>query len=120
LSQVEVTLKKSLQVQLWEAAYAYESMLRQKTRIKWLKEGDNNSTYFHRLINHRRRKKCYSRFLEECYNRPTLDGVFFPSLDLRDKESLVSRFNEVEIKSAVWECGGDKSPGPDGFNFNFI
>ncbi|KAL5191116.1 U-box domain-containing protein 14 [Glycine soja] len=60
LSQVEVTLKKSLQVQLWEAAYAYESMLRQKARIKWLKEGDNNSTYFHRLINHRRRKNVFS------------------------------------------------------------
>ncbi|KAL5127663.1 putative ribonuclease H protein [Glycine soja] len=94
LSQVEVTLKKSLQVQLWEAAYAYESMLRQKPRIKWLKEGDKNSTYFHRLINHRRRKKCYSR--------TTLDGVYFSSLDLRDKESLVSRFNELEIKSAIW------------------
>ena len=145
LSQVEVTLKKSLQVQLWEAAYAYESMLRQKARIKWLKEGDNNSTYFHRLINHRRRKNAIpgifmdgvwihepcrvknaavlyfkDRFLEDCSNRPTLDGVYFSSLDLRDKESLVSRFNELEIKSAVWDCGGDKSPGPDGFNFNFI
>ncbi|KAL5166056.1 hypothetical protein HKD37_18G051090 [Glycine soja] len=127
LSQVEVTLKKSLQVQLWEAAYAYESMLRQKPRIKWLKEGDINSTYFHRLINHRRRKNAIpgifmdgvwihepcrvknaavlyfkDRFLEDCSNRPTLDGVYFSSLDLRDKESLVSRFNELEIKSAVW------------------
>ena len=60
------------------------------------------------------------RFLEDCSNKPTLDGVYFSSLDLRDKESLVSRFNELEIKSAVWDCGGDKSPGPDGFNFNFI
>ena len=33
LSQVEVNLKKSLQVQLWEATYAYESMLRQKAII---------------------------------------------------------------------------------------
>ena len=32
LSQVEVTLKKSLQVQLWEAAYAYESMLIQNQK----------------------------------------------------------------------------------------
>ena len=127
LSQVEVTLKKSLQVQLWEAGYAYESMLRQKARIKWLKEGDRNSTYFHRLINHRRRKNAIpgifmdgvwihepcrvknavvlyfkDRFLEDCSNRPTLDGVYFSSLDLRDKESLVSIFNELEIKSAVW------------------
>ncbi|KAH1214104.1 Transposon TX1 uncharacterized protein [Glycine max] len=146
LSQEEVILKKSLQVQLWDAAYAYGSMLRQKTRVKWLKEGDNNFTYFHRLINHRRRKKnaiqgisidgvwvhepCSvknvailyfkDRFSEECCSRPTLDGVQFSSLDLRDKESLVSRFSELEIKSAVWDCGGDKSPGPDGLNFNFI
>ncbi|KAL5172554.1 hypothetical protein HKD37_16G045288 [Glycine soja] len=113
LSQVEVTLKKSLQVQLWEAAYAYESMLRQKARIKWLKVGDDNSTYFHRLISHRRRKNAIpgifmdgvwihepcrvknaavfyfkDRFLEDCSNRPILDGVYFSSLDLRDKESL--------------------------------
>jgi len=108
LSQVEVNLTKSLQVQLWEAAYAYESMLRQEARVKWLKEGDSNSTYFHRLINHRRRKNAIQgifmdgvwvhepcsvknaavlyfkdRFSEECSNRPTLDGVHFSSLDLK-------------------------------------
>ena len=33
---------------------AYESLLRQKSRAKWLKEGDNNSAYFHKLINFRR------------------------------------------------------------------
>jgi len=31
-------------------------MLRQKARVKWLKEGDNNSNYFHILINYRRRQ----------------------------------------------------------------
>ena len=36
------------------------------------------------------------------------------------KECLTARFSEEEIKAAVWACGGDKSPGPDGFNFNFI
>ena len=60
------------------------------------------------------------RFSEQNSNRPTLDGVQFPSLGQREKESLVARFYELEIKSAVWDCGGDKSPGPDGFNFNFI
>ena len=60
------------------------------------------------------------RFSDENFRRPTLDGVQFSSLDQREKESLVSRFFELEIKSAVWDCGGDKSPGPDGLNFNFI
>ena len=111
--------------------------------MKWLKEGDNNSNYFHRLINHRRRHNAIQgllidrvwvhepssvknaalnyfkvRFSEENFNRPTL--VHFPSLGQREKESLVARFSELEIKSAVWDCGGDKSPGPDGLNFNFI
>jgi len=145
LSQDEVSLKKSLQDQLWNAAYAFESMLRQKARVKWLKEGDNNSNYFHRLINHRRRQNVIQgllidgvwvhdpssvknaalhyfkdRFSKENYTRPTLDGVQFPSLGQREKESLEARFSELDIKLAVWDCGGDKSPGPDGLNFNFI
>ena len=56
LSQDEVKIKKSLQEQLWNAAYVVESMLRQKARVRWLKEGDINSDYFHILINHRRRQ----------------------------------------------------------------
>ncbi|KAL5154650.1 LINE-1 retrotransposable element ORF2 protein [Glycine soja] len=145
LSQAEVELKKSLQEQLWTAALAYESMLRQKSRVKWIREGDRNSAYFHRLINHRKRVNAIQglliagewvqepnrvksavlnhfkyRFSEQNPNRPTLDGVHFSSLGQGDKECLIARFPEGEIKSAVWACGGDKSPGPDGFNFNFI
>ena len=33
---------------------------------------------------------------------------------------LVGCFSEEEIKRAVWECGSEKSPGPDGLNFKFI
>ena len=33
---------------------------------------------------------------------------------------MVEPFKEEEISSAVWACGSDKSPGPDGFNFRFI
>ncbi|KAH1255283.1 Transposon TX1 uncharacterized protein [Glycine max] len=145
LSQAEVEHKKSLQEQLWYAANAYESMLRQKARVKWLKEGDRNSAYFHKMINHRRRHNAIQgliidgvwvhdpssvkneafnhfkdRFSEQNLNRPTLDGVQLPSLGQGEKESLVARFIKAEITSGVWDCGGDKSPGPDGLNFNFI
>ena len=40
LSQDEVKVKKSIQQELWEVSNAYESMLRQKSREKWIKEGD--------------------------------------------------------------------------------
>lgn len=33
---------------------------------------------------------------------------------------MVALFTEGEIKEAVWDYGGDKAPGLDGFNFNFI
>jgi len=33
---------------------------------------------------------------------------------------MIEVFSEKEVKEAVWQCEGSKSPGPDGFNFNFI
>lgn len=32
----------------------------------------------------------------------------------------MEHFHEKEVKDAVWECGSEKSPGPDGLNFKFI
>jgi len=37
-----------------------------------------------------------------------------------NNESLVAEFNEIEVRDAMWQCERSKSPGPDGFNFNFI
>ena len=33
---------------------------------------------------------------------------------------LIAGFSKEEIKEAVWQCEGSKSPSPNGFNFNFI
>jgi len=33
---------------------------------------------------------------------------------------LLGRFHEDEINKVVWECGSEKSPGPNGLNFKFI
>nr|GEV92211.1 vacuolar-processing enzyme-like [Tanacetum cinerariifolium] len=35
-------------------------------------------------------------------------------------EDLERPISKDEIKSAVWDCGTNKSPGPDGFTFEFI
>ena len=43
LSDAELMAKKSIQQDLWDVSNAYESLLRQKSRAKWLKEGDSNT-----------------------------------------------------------------------------
>ena len=61
-----------------------------------------------------------SRFTEEKLTRPTLDGVQFNMITHTQREELTAPFTDLELKDAVWSCEGDKCPGPDGFNFNFI
>ena len=119
--------------------------MRKKSRIKWLKEGDSNTAFFHKTINFRRHynaiqgifiddvwvqqsklikdeaiKFFASRFTEEKLTRPILDGVQFKMITHTQREEMVAPFTDHELKEVVWSCGGDKCTGPDGFNFNFI
>jgi len=96
---------KKAQSDLWEQFILDESMLRQKSRCKWLKEGDSNTAYFHKIINSSRRRNALrgmqingswvdnpavikdailqhfkGRFVEPCLHRPNLDGVSFNAL----------------------------------------
>jgi len=48
-----------------------------------------------------------------------LDNIHFLRIDDEDNTAITRCFSEEEIKQAVWECEGKKSPGLDGFNFNF-
>lgn len=54
------------------------------------------------------------------FPRPTLEGLSFPTISPSSKIWLEREFKEEEIKVALSKCGGDKVPGPDGFNFSFI
>jgi len=49
-----------------------------------------------------------------------LGEVEFKSLYVKDNIILIVNFFEDEIREVVWQCEGNKIPGPDGFNFNFI
>ncbi|XP_028188900.1 uncharacterized protein LOC114375323 [Glycine soja] len=117
LSDDEIKSKRELQQQLWEASTAYESLLRQKSRAKWLKEGDNNSTYFHKVINFRRHYNGLQGFLIQGEWIQNPNDV---KKEAEQREFLAVPFLDLEIKEAVWSCDGHKCPGPDGFNFKFI
>ncbi|KAH1212636.1 hypothetical protein GmHk_14G040786 [Glycine max] len=124
LGDDEVQIMKSIQQELWEISFAHESILRQKSRIRWLREGDNNTTFFHKSINFRRHYNAIQgMFIEGTWvQNPKLikdQAVSFFSARFLRKE-LIAPFLDLDLREAVWSCSGDKCPGPDGFNFNFI
>ncbi|GJU10293.1 RNA-directed DNA polymerase, eukaryota [Tanacetum coccineum] len=116
----------------------------QKVKIKWAIEGDENSKYYHGVLNKRRSQLTIrgilvdgtwidspslvkSEFLSHFTNRFNQPGTSrillnmdFPNkLNLDQQIDLESDVTRDEIKRAVWDCGIDKSPGPDGFTFGF-
>ncbi|GLT52165.1 hypothetical protein SLA2020_255190 [Shorea laevis] len=145
LTSMEIDKRKENFHKLMEWSKAKDSMLFQKSRQRWLKEGDANTKYFHGCIVHRRKQNgitgLYSngewiedagevkelarnyfkrKFEEEKWSRPTLGDLQFKKISEADNKFLISKFSTEEIDEAVWGCNGTKSPGPDGFNFNFI
>ncbi|GKV49843.1 hypothetical protein SLEP1_g56570 [Rubroshorea leprosula] len=145
LTSMEIGKRKENFHKLMEWSKAKDSMLFQKSRHRWLKEGDANTKYFHGCIVHRRKQNgitgLYSngewiedvgevkelarnyfkgKFEKEKWSRPTLEDLQFKKISEADNKFLISKFSTEEIEEAVWGCNGTKSPGPDGFNFNFI
>nr|GEW62405.1 transposon TX1 uncharacterized [Tanacetum cinerariifolium] len=119
--------------------------LHQKAKVRWAIEGDDNSGYFHGIINNRRNRSRIngiainglwitdpivvkehtfhffeSKFKESNNSRPSFSSNLFKRLSLEQNSLLSNPFTTQEIKDAVWDCGGDKAPGPDRFSFKLI
>nr|GEX67738.1 RNA-directed DNA polymerase, eukaryota [Tanacetum cinerariifolium] len=77
---------------------------------------DENSKYFQGIINKKRSQLAIRGVLVDG------DWIEEPYKQLSDelKEILESNVTYEEIKKAVWDCGTNKSPGTDGFTFDFI
>jgi hypothetical protein len=145
ISDNEVLLRKGWFSELWKLLKSKDAISFQKARAKWLKEGDRNSKYFHACVKNRGRQNSIKalkvqdgwiegvaaiksetvRFFSSHFAaaegvRPTLNGVQFTLLSGADNEILIAPFNMEEIEAVVKESDGNKSLGPDGFNFAFI
>nr|GEY51617.1 reverse transcriptase domain-containing protein [Tanacetum cinerariifolium] len=59
------------------------------------------------------------RFDSPCSSRLMLEGEFPNKLSADQSIDLESNVTIEGIKRAVWDCGIDKSSGPDGFTFGF-
>ncbi|KAJ9696951.1 hypothetical protein PVL29_008942 [Vitis rotundifolia] len=134
-----------------EAQEAYKSWVlreeiswRQKSRELWLKEGDNNTRFFHRMANFHFRRNWLSKlkvngcwhteennlkrsvvgafkalYTEEGGWRPSVEGLPLRRLASCEAEGLETPFSEGEVYAALSDLGKDKAPGPDGFTMAF-
>ncbi|GKA16184.1 hypothetical protein Tco_0695931 [Tanacetum coccineum] len=117
----------------------------QKSKIKWATDGDENSKFFHGMLKRRRSQLAITGILKngDWIDDPTsVKAEFYdhfrnrflppsgipPSLNVdmpnilsnTQRDFLEHKCTREEIKKAVWDCGSDRAPGPDGFTFKFI
>ena len=131
----------------YDLAIAEEGMLKQKSRIQWLKLGDQNTNFFHKAVKARNSRKSIKTITLENGSRTTDPDAI--------KQECVSHFKEVlgnnwvepnqlasgnvdmawsaehlgilnngvtndEIKKTIFSIKDSKAPGPDGFSSLFF
>lgn len=52
--------------------------------------------------------------------RPKLDHLQFHTLGHSEREGLEVAFTKDEIRSCLFDCNGNKAPGPNDFNMKFM
>lgn len=60
-----------------------------------------------------------NRFDKPAERRAIIEMCFPRSLSSEQRDEIECEVTKEEFKMAVWDCGTDKSPGPDGYTFGF-
>ncbi|GJR15370.1 RNA-directed DNA polymerase, eukaryota, reverse transcriptase zinc-binding domain protein [Tanacetum coccineum] len=126
-----------------EAAEDEEKLLMQKAKVKWLKEGDKNTAYFHKVLkgminrsrilsicaeDGTRFKNCevanqfvkhFEGFLGISPTTMSLtdddNGLFEKQIPLDEANLMIREVTDDEIKKALFDINDNKAPGPDEF-----
>ncbi|CAN1269326.1 LINE-1 retrotransposable element ORF2 protein [Linum perenne] len=134
----EKTIRDALRV-CWKIEEEYWS---QRSRVSWLRLGDRNTSFFHASAVQRRKRNNITRLMDEAgewieEKKELMEHItgFYKHLfreerrvtdfsDLQSFPKLITeglrtqldrQVSEHEIKTAVFQLGPTKSPGPDGY-----
>ncbi|GJT58168.1 RNA-directed DNA polymerase, eukaryota, reverse transcriptase zinc-binding domain protein [Tanacetum coccineum] len=129
-----------------EAIQDEYSLLCQKSKVEWLKEGDRNTAYFYKTLKERVRRgrimtirneegvrfendevraqivKHFEEFLgksSQVLNLSCRNDIFRTKLSPEEALEMVRPISDPESKKAMFEIEDSKAPGPDGYTSRF-
>ncbi|XP_062006063.1 uncharacterized protein LOC133723263 [Rosa rugosa] len=135
--------KKDLMGRLQSLLSQEELFWRQRSKVSWLKEGDRNTSYFHRKAANRRRKnsipglydeqgqwcddddgmeKVVTDYFTKMFTASNIDldavattlAAIQPCVTHGMNEKLCASYSQEEVNDALFQMYPTKSPGPDG------
>ncbi|GJV21624.1 hypothetical protein Tco_1370644 [Tanacetum coccineum] len=102
LREAEMVFSKAYR----EVALDEEKVLKQKSKVNWLKEGDLNTTYFHNLL--------------KDFPVDIPKDLLKKKVDPKNALYMIRDVSNEEIKVVLFDIEDDKAPGPDGFTSKFF
>ena len=134
LSQEDQTCRIQIKGEIAHLASLEEISWRQKSRILFVKEGDNNTCFFHWVANSHRRtnhiqgievdsvlyeeeeevRSKVINFYQRLYTeldtwRPSMDGLKFARIEEDERLELERDFSKEEVVNVLHEMEGDKA-----------